>query len=72
MVDFIVRMCDMTLMTKTSPKPKDLRLQVVADPEFFDKVDDLRKREPDLPGRSELVRRLVERAHASKPSNPGR
>lgn len=29
-------------------------------------LDDLRKGEPDLPSRSEMVRRLIERAHESE------
>jgi hypothetical protein len=35
-------------------------------------LDDLRKGEPDLPSRSEMVRRLIERAHEADRKHRGK
>lgn len=40
--------------------------QMRASDEFTHNLDKLRKREPDLPSRAELLRRLVDRALAKK------
>ena len=36
------------------------RLQMRVSTEFLDKVDEWRRKQPDLPNRSEAIRRLVE------------
>ena len=59
------KMCDRTGMTKAPPK--ELRLQVIATDRLLEQIDELRRREPDLPSRSEMMRKLIERAHAQKP-----
>jgi metal-responsive CopG/Arc/MetJ family transcriptional regulator len=41
---------------------KDQRIQLVADAAFIAQVDEWRRRQPDLPSRSEAIRRLVNRA----------
>lgn len=38
------------------------RFQMRVSPEFFRKVDEWRRQQPDLPNRSEAIRRLVELA----------
>lgn len=48
------------------PVPTDKRMQVVATDQFFEQIDELRKREPDLPNRSEMIRRLVDRAYSDR------
>lgn len=40
-------------------------LSVRVPPELFTQLDALRKAEADLPNKGEMIRRLVERAHAS-------
>lgn len=41
---------------------KQRTLQMRAEDQFFEDLDDLRKLEKDLPSRSEMLRRLVSRA----------
>jgi hypothetical protein len=48
----------------------DKRIQLVASQEFIDAVDEWRRHQPDIPNRSEAIRRLVEaglRAMGTKP-----
>lgn len=42
-----------------SPK-QDQRLQLVTSRQFVEAVDDWRRKQPDIPSRSEAIRRLVE------------
>jgi metal-responsive CopG/Arc/MetJ family transcriptional regulator len=53
-------------MSKEAPKPKEIRLQVILTPEQLQRLDDLRKRQPDLPSRSDLIRRMIDKEHAAK------
>ena len=41
---------------------KKERLQVKADPEWLARLDEYRRRRPDLPGRSQAIRELVTQA----------
>jgi hypothetical protein len=52
-------------MKKPAPKAKELRLQVIATQRLLDQLDEIRAREPGLPSRSEMTRKLIERAHES-------
>ena len=46
------------------PMSQETRLfNMRADASFFGQLDELRRREPDLPNRTEMVRRLVESAY---------
>lgn len=47
----------------TERKPFPIRLN----DEELQMLDDIRREEPDLPVRSEMVRRLIERGHAKVP-----
>ena len=40
----------------------DQRFEMRVSEEFFRKLDDWRRKQPDLPGRAEAIRRLVELA----------
>ena len=42
--------------------PKPVTITVTLDPSLIERIDERRKHEPDLPGRGELVRRLLEKA----------
>lgn len=42
---------------KKDTKPMSLRMEA----EFFDRIDDLRRQEPDLPSPPEMVRRILAR-----------
>jgi hypothetical protein len=42
-------------------KNQDQRIQLVASREFIRKVDEWRRKQPDLPTRSAAIRRMVER-----------
>lgn len=55
-------------MSKAPPATtkEELRLQVILTPELRDKLDELRRRDPKLPTRSDLIRRLIEREFAKK------
>jgi hypothetical protein len=46
-----------------APPPDDTILHMRVAEEIRAKLDDLRRLEPDLPSRSEMVRRLIEKAH---------
>ncbi len=48
------------------------RLQVRLEPSIIDKMDELRRRAPDLPPRSEIIRRLVEKAWQELQAAPKR
>ena len=45
-------------------------LQMRLTPELKSAIDELRKSEPDLPSRSEMIRRLIERASRIKRKKP--
>ena len=52
-----------TLRLDSTPVGNNKWLQVRVDEEFERKLDRLRKAEPDLPSKSEMVNRLVDRAN---------
>jgi hypothetical protein len=41
---------------------KQKRFEMLAPPEWFARIDDWRRQQPDLPGRAEAIRRLVNKA----------
>lgn len=47
-----------------STETKSVRLQMVITPSQVRRIDDWRKEQPDLPSRSEAIRRLVDAALA--------
>lgn len=47
--------------------PKIERLEMRATSNFLKKVDEWRRHQPDIPNRSEAIRRLVEQALAGQP-----
>lgn len=47
---------------------KTVRLGLVIEPSLVEKVDEWRRSEPDLPSRSEAVRRLLIQSLETKPS----
>lgn len=49
------------------PLLNDKQFQMRASDEFLAKVDDWRRKQPDIPGRAEAIRRLVEIALGGKP-----
>jgi hypothetical protein len=49
------------------PLLNDKQFQMRASDEFLTKVDDWRRAQPDIPGRAEAIRRLVEIALGRKP-----
>ena len=51
-------------------KPPYLHMRI--SPEHLRKLDDLRKRETDFPTRSDMVRRLIDRAADQKPQRRGK
>lgn len=59
------------LLTKPSPPltdgdmDKDAILHMRIEDDLKQSIDDLRRAEPDLPNRSEMVRRLISRAAAA-------
>ena len=50
-------------MKKPAPRADEKRLQVIATQRLFEQIDYIRAREPGLPSRSEMMRKLIERAH---------
>jgi hypothetical protein len=56
--------CKMASMKE--PKPKELRLQVIVTQDLLDMIDDLRRGRISFPTRSDIVRELIEKAHAEK------
>ena len=55
-------------MANTKPKTMTRRLAPMWVPDDFEeKLDELRRHEPDLPPKSEMMRRLVDRAHEKLP-----
>jgi metal-responsive CopG/Arc/MetJ family transcriptional regulator len=50
-----------TIYSKRMPGGRDHRFVMRVDDDFFRRVDEWRRRQPDIPSRSEAVRRLVER-----------
>lgn len=56
--------CNMDTMKE--PRPKELRLQIIATKELLAMVDELRVGRPNFPTRSDIVRELIEKAHAEK------
>jgi hypothetical protein len=53
----------MPMAQDTHGDAKELRLQMRLDVETSAMLDDLRRRASDLPGRSEMIRRLIHEAH---------
>jgi metal-responsive CopG/Arc/MetJ family transcriptional regulator len=51
------------------PLIHDRPFQMRASAEFLAKVDDWRRKQPDLPSRAEAIRRLVEIALQEKPKS---
>jgi hypothetical protein len=49
------------------PLLNDKQFQMRASDEFLAKVDNWRREQPDIPGRAEAIRRLVEIALGGKP-----
>jgi hypothetical protein len=47
-------------MKKLGPADKMLQFMIRATPDLIARIDDWRRVQPDLPGRAEAVRRLVE------------
>ncbi len=52
------------------PLEHNRTFQMRASDEFLKKLDDWRRRQPDLPGRAEAIRRLVENALQSEGKKP--
>jgi metal-responsive CopG/Arc/MetJ family transcriptional regulator len=48
------------------PLTHDKQLQVRVKQDFLDKLDNWRREQPDLPSRTEAIRRLAEQALAGK------
>lgn len=48
-------------MRKPGSPPLDQRMQLVVSDEFIARIDDWRRKQTDIPSRSEAVRRLVEK-----------
>jgi len=47
----------------STPAPtKSERFEMLVDPAFLRRIDDWRRKQPDLPSRAEAIRRLVEQA----------
>lgn len=42
--------------------PKTERFEMRLDPEMIERIDRWRREQPDLPGRAEAIRRLVDKA----------
>jgi metal-responsive CopG/Arc/MetJ family transcriptional regulator len=53
-------------MVRPTNEPKPSTLQMRVSEEFLKKVDAWRRKQEDLPGRSEAIRRLVEMALKAK------
>lgn len=51
-------------MTRQTDAPRDQVFQMRIDKATMAQLDELRRIEPDIPSRSDLVRRLIERASA--------
>lgn len=56
----------MLSMTKKPVAPTTKPLQVKMAPELLEKLDDLRRGRLTFPTRSDIVRELIEKAHAMK------
>lgn len=54
-------------MANTKPKTMTRQFPMRVDELFEQKLDDLRRHEPDVPHRSVMLRRLVDRAHEKLP-----
>jgi hypothetical protein len=55
-----------------SPSSPVNRLQLVVTPDFLASVDDWRRQQPDLPNRSEAIRRMVEIASRNSVQKPAK
>ena len=55
-------------MANTKPKVQTRNFTMRSNDEFEAMMDDLRRNEPDLPPASDMVRRLVTRAHEKLPA----
>lgn len=53
-----------------APSAPGNRLQLVVTPEFLAAVDDWRRKQPDLPNRSEAIRRMVEQVSRNSVQKP--
>jgi metal-responsive CopG/Arc/MetJ family transcriptional regulator len=53
-------------------EPLDQRIQLVISKGLVRQIDEWRRRQPDLPSRSEAIRRLVEAGLKGKPNERGR
>lgn len=56
-------LCIMTLMSHAPKATNEIRLQVILTEEQRDMLDELRRRDPKLPSRSDLVRSMIEEAY---------
>jgi hypothetical protein len=54
-------MTNKTKLTKAAEREQDQLLQIRVSSAFLRKLDDWRRKQQDLPSRSEAVRRLVEK-----------
>ena len=50
--------------------PKTERFEMRLDPEMIERIDRWRREQPDLPGRAEAMRRLVDKALAEPAKRP--
>jgi len=48
------------MRTQNRPEPLSERFLMMVSPGFLERVDQWRRKQPDLPNRSEAIRRLVE------------
>jgi hypothetical protein len=59
-------------MKKLSEAEKMVQLMIRATPDMIERLDDWRRVQPDIPGRAEAVRRLVELGLTVKPKGRGK
>jgi uncharacterized protein len=50
------------MLVSTPTLIKSERFEMLVDPTFLRRIDDWRRKQPDLPSRAEAIRRLVEQA----------
>ena len=63
---YIVDKLDACAFDARMKQEKTMQMRIAA--EYQVKLDELRKWEPDLPSRAEMVRRMIERLHAQGPT----
>ena len=56
----------MTMPPRLEPETPTDRVQIVAPRTWIAKIDEWRRQQPDIPNRSEAIRRLVEQALTGK------